>query len=218
MRLILKHRNLYCRIFKLTTDGKNNSIVGNLMLFDMLQPYLPNAKNTDFHFTYFRNGNYHFSFKYFDSADGFYYDRKRYHNHVAIYKSESSILLKDIEPHRRDIDENDPLDMFMMNEPLLPWHNRPIGHTFSIVGMSFSEEGLKKIDWREQVNFDDATDLIVDVEQYTEHEVSFGCALFSTGNPVFDFSLNPPKVPFIEKVLLIDKDLSIKVYIIIIPK
>jgi hypothetical protein len=188
------------------------------MLFDMLQPYFPNAKNIDFHFTYMRSGNYHFSFKYFDSVEGLYFDRKRYHNHVAVYKLESLALLKSIEPYRRDIDENDPLDMFMMNEPLLPWDNRPIGHTFSVVGMNFSEEGLKKIDWLEQVSFDEAKDLILEVDQYAENQVSFGCAMYSVGNPAFDFSSNPLKIPFLEKVLLIDKDLAIKVYVVIIPK
>jgi hypothetical protein len=218
MRLILKNKDQYCRIFKLTADSNKNSIVGNLMLFDMLQSYLPNVKNTDFHFTYFRNGNYHFSFKYYDSGDGLYYDRKRYHNHVAIQKSESLILLKDSEPNRRDIDENDPLDMFMMDEPLLSWDNRPIGHTFSVVGMSFSADGLKKVDWLEQVNFDEDSDLMVDVEQYAGHQVSFGCSFYNEGNPVFDFNLNPPKVPYFEKIFSMDKDLCLKVYVVIIPK
>jgi len=190
-------------------------VIGVWSLFEFLELLLPNAVNTDMHFSYFSDGNYHFSFKYFDSVEQVYVDHKVYHNHVAIYKGLNRDKLELIE--RRDRVEGNTIDMFMMTQKLPTWNTRPLTHIFGSVGMSFSPEGLGKATWEADIIPDPLKDFIIDVGDYPQSRVSFGCSIFDLGNPYQDVPLSSPgNVSIVEKRTTNGK-LAIRMHMSTIP-
>ncbi|HWD90328.1 MAG TPA: hypothetical protein VG367_19505 [Mucilaginibacter sp.] len=190
-------------------------VIGVLSLFEVLEPLLPNAVNTDMHFSYFSDGNYHFSYKYFDSLEQVYVDHKIYHNHVAIYKGLNRDKMELCE--RRDRVEGNTIDMFMMTQKLPTWDTRPLTHIFGSVGMSFSADGLAKATWESEIVADLQEDLIIDVDDYPQGRVSFGCSIFDLGNPYQDVPLSSPGNVSIAEKRTSNGELAIRMHMHTIP-
>lgn len=185
--MLLKKGAEYSRLFKAEFKKNKNGVeyvIGVSALFEYLQLFLPNAVDVDMHFAYFDNGNYHFSYKYFDTAEKLYVDHKVYHNHIAIYKGAKKGELV-LHERRSKIDGN-TIDMFMMNHGLPPWTERPLVHHFGSVGMSFSAEGLTKATWETGIKVNPMEDFIVDVDEYPPGRVSLSYSIFDIGNPYQD--------------------------------
>ena len=219
MRLLLKRGTAYNRVFKLDLRKNKKGVshlVGTLALFDYLKEYLPNAAEVDMHFSYFSSGNYHFSYKYYNTVEELYVDRKIYHNHVVVYKGDSRKQedMQVVEGPRDRLD-GEVLDSFMMGEPLKEWTVRPLGHTFSSMGSTLTESNIKSLLWVADANRDDDEDLIIEVDDYINAQVSFGCSIYSLGNPTHDFDVTPLPLPVISKTKVFG-DLVINVYMVIV--
>lgn len=218
MNMLLKRGNEYSRVF-MADFHKNASgmeyVIGQLSLFELLRALLPNAVNVDMHFSYFSNGNYHFSYKYFDSLEDVYIDHKIFHNHVAIYKGAKPNEM--VLHGRRNRVEGNAIDMFMMQHTLPNWDTRPLTHIFGSVGMSFSDEGLNKVTWVSGININIHQDLIIDINDYPAGRVSFGCSIFDLNNPYQDVPLSSPlDVSIVEKRATNGK-LAIRMHMITVP-
>ena len=76
MRLLIKLGDKYAELFNVFF--RKRCVIGEMLLFHHMQEAIPDGINFHSHFTYFENGNYHFSIKYFDTAEKIYVYRKIY--------------------------------------------------------------------------------------------------------------------------------------------
>lgn len=215
MRLIAKQGDRFVEIFRVNFyKAKGLSIIGEYSLFSVLEALIPNGINFHSHFIYSDNGNYHFSIKYFDTAENVYVDRKNYYNHIATRKGISSQFDKTIQYERRDKIPNDMLDMFMMTEPLKAWTERPLGHQFGGISISSTPNQLINMKNIEQKEYQ-TNDLIIDLDKYSNMNINFGVSFFSRNNPSYDLTKLSPEIIVLEQSIERD-DLILRTHVIIV--
>jgi hypothetical protein len=216
MRLIAKQNDRFLEIFRVNFYGKKGlSVIGEFLLFKHLEPLIPTGINFHSHFIYSENGNYHFSIKYFDTAENLYVDRKTFYNHIAIRKGNSPEFSDEQPYERRDKIPDDPLDMFMMSVPLKPWTERPLAHPFGTTSIPATPNQLKEIENNANINLQEG-DLVIDFNEYKNMNINFGATLYSKDNPAFDFSkLRPDYI--LKKISIEKNDLILCLHAFIIP-
>lgn len=200
MRLLVKEDENYAEIFRVGFyKSRHWSVIGEYLLFDILESMIENGKSFHSHFIYVETGDYHFSIKYYDTHEEMYVDRKTYHNHVAIRKKHgNSNFVKDDPIERRDRNFDDPLDSFMMGEKLKPWDERPLGHHFGTVALNLNVNGQTKLEWNSKIKPTE-DDLVVDLKLVAGNVINFGAGIFDDTNPAFKLSGLPDNVSSMEK-------------------
>ncbi|WP_374949352.1 hypothetical protein [Mucilaginibacter sp.] len=216
MRLLVKKDGLYAEIFRVGFyKSQHWSVIGEYLLFDILESMIPEGTKFHSHFIYVETGDYHFSIKYFDIKEQVYVDRKTYFNHIATRKkADSPNFNKADEIVRRDKNLDDPLDSFMMGERLKPWTERPLGHHFGTVAVNLDVEGEKKLAWDNTIK-PDTEDLVIDINLGQSSIINFGAGVYSDGNPAFQLSNLPDDVITYEKAVTKD-DLVLRLNVIIV--
>jgi len=185
MKLLIKLDDKYAEIFNVFfRKSRLRSVIGEMLLFDHMQALIPEGIKFHSHFTYFEDGNYHFSIKYFDTAESLYVDRNTYHNQIATRKNTGPDFKKENEVsyERRDKDPKDLLDMFMRGEPSKPWSNGPLYHIFSGFSMHSDGDYETKFEWDDRIK-PNAEDLVIDYKDYKDHTINFNVVLYSKGHP-----------------------------------
>jgi len=211
MKLLIKLDDKYAEIFNVFfRKSRLKSVIGEMLLFDYMQALIPNGINFHSHFTYFEDGNYHFSIKYFDKVENLYVDRKTYHNQIATHKNTGSDFKKENEVsyERKDKDPNDHLDMFMRGEPSKPWSERPLNHHFGPFSMHSDGNYDGKFEWDDKIK-PNKEDLVINFKDYKDHTINFNAVLYNKGNPAFDMSAGHTFPAYEEKNIESD-DLIIK--------
>lgn len=85
MRILLKKGNKYISIYYIKRKKNNNCIVGWSSSKEITKKIFPEIEtmNSDIHFTYYKNGNFHTSIKYVDESIN-KIERRIYYNNVTV--------------------------------------------------------------------------------------------------------------------------------------
>lgn len=210
MKLLLKKGDLFTRIIKANFYG--NKVIGELYLFEYLQKLIPNGVDFHSHFIYFKDGNYHFSIKYFDKVENVFVDRKTYYNHISTKKS----LDKDFKiciTEKRDKQEQYPLDMFMMSEKMRPWTEQPIQYNFGTFRIHSDYTGNFKWQKNLPINKDD---IVIDLSKHPNKSINFAVVIYSKEDQSA-FNLRRIENAVIEETMVEQDHLILKVYALILP-
>lgn len=198
MRAFFKDGDDYYEVFQIDfRKGKDMKVIGENLLLNFLTQLIPTGRDFHTHVNYVSNGNLHVSMKYYDVVEQKFIDRKIFHNHIAIRKNDSPEFDESIPYERRDRIADDPLDMFMMNELVRPWDQRPFAHAFGTSVFNFEESNdlnLKRFTGEVRVD----EDLIVDYNECKGKTINFMAGLFDEENRKA-FTINDESLSFISK-------------------
>lgn len=151
MKLLLKKNDQFALVTRVNfRKSQHHSVIGESLLFNYLQDEIPEGIDFHSHFIYVETGNYHYSIKYYDTKEKMFVDRKTFHNHIATRKG----LLQnftDEKIEQRDKNPDEIADSFMMNEPLKPWDQKPIGHQFGNVAFNLDDRNQAHLKWTSEL-------------------------------------------------------------------
>ena len=184
MRLFVKYEDKLAEIFNVFfRKSQHRSVIGEYILFPLLENLIQTGKNFHSHFIYVENGNYHFSIKYFDTADNQFVDRKTYHSHISEQRGPTADLTK-ITPVTREKNLEDILDSFMMNSQSKAWDDKTLGHSFNTIALQSNAITASPLIWDENLIVKN-DDLVIDLIAHPDCTINFGAYLYNESNTNF---------------------------------
>jgi len=199
IRVIFKDGEQYGVVLWLKLTNKF-VMVSHTLLESYYQQFYPSGTNFHRHEIYFKNGDFHSSFKFFDQHNRLYIDRKIYEDAIVIWSSPySDFSIRCLEKLPRD--ENNQDNTFI-DFNLKAWTDQEVGHTFGSLAYRFTYNGLRHFHKFNLQDLDPTTDLLIDTGKHKDKIINVSAMFYKDRHSTFgDFShWNTPEAPITKTI------------------
>jgi hypothetical protein len=199
IRVIFKDGEQYAVVLWVKLTNKF-VMVSHTLLESHYQQFYPTGTNFHRHEIYFKNGDFHSSFKFYDQHNHLYIDRKIYSDAIVIWSSpHPDFSIRCLEKLPRD-DRNQ--DNAFINFNLKPWTDQEVGHVFGSLAYRFNYNGLRHFHKFDSKDLDPANDLLIDTSKQKDKIINVSAMFYKDGHSSFgNFSnWNTPEPPIIKTI------------------
>ncbi len=199
IRVVLKDGDQYAVVLWIKLTNKF-VMVSHTLLESHYQQFYPSGTNFHRHEIYFKNGDYHSSFKFYDQHSKLYIDRKIYADTIVIMSSPTAdFAIKCIDKIPRD---NNNQDSTFIDYEMKPWDQNDAGHVFGTLAYRFSFNGLRHYHHFNIDDFDALNDLLIDTRKHKDEIMNISAMFYKTGHSYLgDLSnINTPKSPIAKRI------------------
>lgn len=179
MRIILSYKGKCLTVAYIVAS--KNTIVGWYMPNFLNTHHInEHVENKDFHITYPRDGNIHYSYKYFDPRDKCNYEKRVYFDEVIVKRFDEDKVFKDFKKEPRcDKDHDQILVMRTRQEPL---SHHSFLFQYPQVGLPLDERILDKIIAPCTVS---DNDICLNIDEYVGQFINYGFNIYDKNKTGF---------------------------------
>lgn len=189
----------------------NNTIVGWYQpQFLNIHFINENVEKRDFHITYPRDGNAHYSYKYFDPADQCKYEKRVYYDEVVLKKFDLTGTFLGFEKMQRKEEDNDQHMVMRYKTP--PLDDANLLFEFPQFGLRIGNRVREKI--VDVCGNQQEDDIILNIDGYDGGTVNVGFFIYNSSRE--DYVYNVPGTLLLRKRFLALGSVYIEGYILVV--
>ncbi len=132
--------------------------------------------NMDFHVTYPRDGNMHYSYKYLNSTENLWYEKRVYHDEIVLKQFDEKKVFLGYKKEPRN--EKHPQQILVRRHKSDPTISTSFVFDFPQSGMIINDELLDKIE--DRCDNKSGNDLIFDITGFEGRTLNFGFFLYGS--------------------------------------